>query len=174
MGSLIEELEQRESTARARVAELREQIAELTTLLTSAEQRLSRLEIARETVIEILDETSAHSSTAEETREAEAEAPPTASRFGDGSPIGVLTVPPRRPGLDTSVLPTAYQDLIEVIADVGRPMRAMQVAEAAGLSVDRSKVEGLRSKLKRLVERGWLTEDGPGRFTLPSGDGGAS
>ncbi|WP_369032773.1 hypothetical protein [Streptomyces adonidis] len=172
MGSLIEELEQRESTARARVAELREQIAELTTLLTSAEQRLSRLEIARETVTEILDETSEHSSTAEETREAEA--PPTASRFGEGSPIGVLTVPPRRPGLDSSVLPTAYQDLIEVIADAGRPMRAMQVAEAAGLSVDRSKVEGLRSKLKRLVERGWLAEDGPGRFTLPSGDGRAS
>lgn len=41
------------------------------------------------------------------------------------------------------------------------------MAEAAGLSVDRSKVEGLRSKLKRLVERGWPAEDGPGRFTLP-------
>ncbi|MGW1716371.1 hypothetical protein [Streptomyces sp. NPDC002156] len=131
------------------------------------------MEIARETVTEILDEAGEHSSTAERTGQAEAETPPSASRFGDGSPIGVQTVPPWRPGLDTSVLPNTYQDLIEVIADAGHPMRAMQVAEAAGLSVDRSKVEGLRSKLKRLVERGWLTEDGPGRFTLPSRDGGA-
>jgi len=27
---------------------------------------------------------------------------------------------------------------------------------------------GLRSKLKRLAERGWLAEDGPGLFTLPA------
>ena len=36
---------------------------------------------------------------------------------------------------------------------------------AAGLSTDKAKVEGLRSKLKRLAERGWLAEDaGPGLF----------
>ncbi|MEU5320788.1 hypothetical protein AB0G67_29135 [Streptomyces sp. NPDC021056] len=90
-------------------------MAELTALLTSVQQRLSRLEIARETVTAILDETSEHPLTAVMTREAEA--PPTAS------------------------------------PDAGRPMRAMQVAEAAGLSVDRFNLEGLRSKLKRLVER---------------------
>ena len=50
----------------------------------------------------------------------------------------------------------------------GRPLRAVQIAAAAGLSTDKAKVEGLRSKLKRLVERGWLAEDaGPGLF--PSG-----
>ncbi|MFE0063426.1 hypothetical protein [Streptomyces sp. NPDC059003] len=174
MGSLIEELEQRESEARARVEELRKQIAELTERLASAEQRLSRLEIARETVAEILDETGANPAAAEGDGQAEteADAPPAASRFGEGSPIGVQTVPPWRPGLDLSVLPTSYQDLVEVIADAGHPLRAMQVAEAAGLSVDRSKVEGLRSKLKRLVDRGWLAEDGPGRFTPPPRGGG--
>src|SRR5229473_68330 len=37
------------------------------------------------------------------------------------------------------------------------------------LVITRAKVEGLRSKLKRLAERGWLAEDaGPGLFTLPS------
>ena len=41
------------------------------------------------------------------------------------------------------------------------------IAAAAGLSTDKSKIEGLRSKLKRLAERGWLAEDGPGLFTLP-------
>jgi hypothetical protein len=44
------------------------------------------------------------------------------------------------------------------------------IAAAAGLSADKSKIEGLRSKLKRLVERGWLAEGGPGLFVLPRGD----
>jgi hypothetical protein len=43
---------------------------------------------------------------------------------------------------------------------------AGSIAAAAGLSTGKSKIEGLRSKLKRLVERGWLAEDGPGLFTL--------
>jgi hypothetical protein len=56
--------------------------------------------------------------------------------------------------------------------DAGRPLRAVQIAAAAGLSTDKAKVEGLRSKLKRLVERGWMAEDaGPGLFTLPARDG---
>ena len=41
-------------------------------------------------------------------------------------------------------------------ADAGRPLRAAEVAVAAGLATDRSKVEGLRSKLKLLAARaGW-------------------
>ncbi|MFI8308943.1 hypothetical protein ACIF80_37250 [Streptomyces sp. NPDC085927] len=31
-----------------------------------------------------------------------------------------------------------------------------------------SRVEGARARLKRLVERGWLVEEKPGRFTLPA------
>jgi len=80
----------------------------------------------------------------------------------------VLAVPPWRPGLEASVLPEAYRDLLEVAEDAGRPLRAGQIAAAAGLSTDKAKVEGLRSKLKRLVERGWLAEAGPGLFTLPA------
>jgi hypothetical protein len=48
---------------------------------------------------------------------------------------------------------------VEVAQDAGRPLRAAQVAAAAGLSTDKAKVETLRSKLKRLAERGWLTEE---------------
>ena len=56
--------------------------------------------------------------------------------------------------------------------DAGRRLRAVQIAAAAGLSTDRARVEGLRSKLKRLAERGWLAEDaGPGLFGLPARDG---
>jgi hypothetical protein len=46
---------------------------------------------------------------------------------------------------------------------------AAQIAAAAGLSTDKAKVETLRSKLKRLVERGWLAEEaGAGLFALPA------
>lgn len=52
--------------------------------------------------------------------------------------------------------------------DAGRPLRAAQIAAAAGLPTGKAKVETLRSKLKRLVERGWLAEEaGPGLFALP-------
>jgi len=67
----------------------------------------------------------------------------------------VVTVPPWRPGLAQSVLPASYQDLLEVLADAGRPLRAGNIAAAARLSTDKSKIDGLRSKLKRLAERGW-------------------
>jgi hypothetical protein len=87
---------------------------------------------------------------------AAAEAASAGSLVAGGSPIGVVTVPPWRPGLAQSVLPPSYQDLLEVLADAGRSPRAGSIAAAAGLSTGKSKIGGLRSKQKRLVERGWL------------------
>src|SRR5262249_56072940 len=85
---------------------------------------------------------------------------------------GVLGGPGWGAGVEVSALPEAYRDLLEVAEDAGRPLRAGQIAAAAGLSTDRVKVEGLRSKLKRLVERGWLAgEAGPGLFTLAARNG---
>ena len=167
MGSLLDELERREAAARAEAEELRGRIAELTERLAGAEERLARLVITRETVGEVLDDG----------RDAPAAGPPgRAVRAGSGrSPvIGVVKVPPWRSGLDVSVLPRDYRDLLEVTEDAGRPVRAAQIAAAAGLSTERGKVETLRGKLRRLVERGWLAEDaGPGLFTLPARDGAA-
>jgi hypothetical protein len=162
MASLIEELQRREAAARHEVDELRGEIARLGERLARAEERLSRLVITRETVAEILG--GAGTGGAAAGREAE---PPAADPAPAGSPIGVVTVPPWRPGLAQSVLPPFYRDLLEVLADAGRPLRAGSIAAAAGLSTDKSKIEGLRSKLKRLAERGWLAEDGPGLFALP-------
>ncbi len=168
MGSLIEELQRREAAARQEVDELRGEIARLNDRLARAEERLSRLEITRETVAEILG---AERPIAGGGVEAAAVDPaPAGSRVADGSPVGVVTVPPWRPGLAESVLPGSYRDLLEVLADAGRPLRAGSIAAAAGLSTEKSKIEGLRSKLKRLVERGWLAEDGPGLFTLARRD----
>ncbi len=173
MGSLIEELQRREAAARQEVNELRGEIARLNERLARAEETLSRLEITRETVTEILGGAGADQPAAGQAMDAVAAADPApaGSRLASGSPIGVMTVPPWRPGLAQSVLPPSYQDLLEVLADAGRPLRAGSIAAAAGLSTDKSKIEGLRSKLKRLAERGWLTEDGPGLFTLPRREG---
>jgi len=162
MGSLIDELQRREAAARAEAEELRGRIAELADRLAGVEERLSRLVITREMVDEVLSE-------------AGAVVPAAAGPAAGRSPaIGVVAVPLWRAGLEVSVLPQAYRDLVEVAEDAGRPLRAAQIAAAAGLSTDKAKVETLRSKLKRLVERGWLDEGaGPGLFALPAraGDG---
>jgi hypothetical protein len=165
MGSLIDELQRREAAARAEAEELRGRIAELAERLAGVEERLSRLVITREMVDEVLSEAGAGVPPAA--------GPEAAGRPGAGHPPAAgLAVPPWRAGLEASVLPQAYRDLVEVAGDAGRPLRAAQIAAAAGLSTDKAKVETLRSKLKRLVERGWLAEEaGPGLFALPARSG---
>ena len=164
----VAELQRREAAARAEAEELRGRIAQLAGRAARAEERLSRLVITRETVEEVLEGAAteiAPVSPASEQLEG------TALR-GPGRPpvIGVVAVPPWRAGLQVSVLPQGYRDLLEVAEDAGRPLRAGQIAAAAGLSTDRGKVETLRSKLKRLAERGWLAEEA-GLFALPARNG---
>jgi cell division septum initiation protein DivIVA len=62
MGSLPDELRRREAAARAEAEELRGRIAQLAERLAGAEERLSRLVIARETVDEVLREADAGAS----------------------------------------------------------------------------------------------------------------
>jgi hypothetical protein len=166
MGSLIDELQRREAAAREEAGGLRGQIAQLSERLAGVEERLSRLVIARETVDEVLSEAGVEASLAVMPDGA------VASRSGHLPVAGGLAVPPWRADVEVSALPQAYRDLLEVAEDAGRPLRAVQIAAAAGLSTDKAKVEGLRAKLKRLVERGWLAEEaGPGLFGLPARNG---
>ncbi|WP_433171347.1 hypothetical protein [Actinoallomurus sp. CA-150999] len=131
---------------------------------------MSRLVITQETVEEILGESatpvaepvSASGGVETGTREAE----PEGEREGEVERRGVVTVPPWEPDLGLAVLPRAYRDVLEVLADAGGAMRAGKISSALGRGESAAKVEGLRSKLKRLVERGWLTEDAPGMFAL--------
>jgi len=159
MGSLVEELRRREAAARAEADRLRSRIEELAEELARAEERVSRLVITREEVTRVLDEPAAAEP-----------AGPAGKPTGEprpASPIGAVTVPPWQEGAEASVLPRSYQDLLEVAADAGRPLRAGEFAAAAGLGTDRAKVEGLRSKLKLLAARGWLAAVPGGLFTLP-------
>jgi hypothetical protein len=165
MGSLVDELRRREAAAREEAEQLRGQIAELAEQLAGVEERLSRLVIARDVVDEVLNGViTAQVSPVPGQAEVTA-LPGTGHSFVSGG----LAVPPWQPGLEADVLPQDYRDLLEVAQDAGRPLRAAQIAAAAGLGTDRGKVETLRGTLKRLVERGWLAEDaGPGLFTLPA------
>lgn len=168
MASLVDELQRREAVVRAQAEELRGQIAQLTERLAGVEEQLLRLVTAREVVDEVLD--GAAGGVSPVLVQAEAAVPAGPGRRP--AVAGGLAVPPWRAGLEVSVLPQDYRDLVEVAEDAGRPLRAAQIAAAAGLSTDRGKVETLRAKLKRLAERGWLAEEaGPGLFGLPARTG---
>ncbi|MEC3919153.1 hypothetical protein [Nocardia sp. CDC160] len=159
----MDELGRRETGARERAEELRKRIADLSEQLDVEERLISRLQVTRETMIEILGTTSDLTVSADP---AEADADPSGPKSGSGSPIGVVLVPQHGAGMQVSVLPEDYQDVLEVLADAGRPLRAGHIAAALGLEVAPAKVEGLRSKLKRLVARGWLDEQTPGLFAI--------
>jgi hypothetical protein len=166
MGSLLERLEQREATARTRVAALRAELDALAERLAAEETLLSRLEITRQTVLELL------AGDGGDLGEEAVAVPTTGVATAPGTAVQVPCLTP-----DGEVagqgLPVAYRDVVEVLADVGRPLRAMQVCQALGLGGEPRHREGMRSKLKRLVKRGWLVEVSPGLFACAEGVAGA-
>ncbi len=156
MGSLLGELARREAVVRQRIEEIHEQIAALASQLEDEQDRLSRLTITRETVEEILGEA------ARPLDEPEGQVGLAGAGAAPVRPpvLGVVTVPPWRPGMKAGVLPRAYRDAVEIMADAGAAMRAGQIAVAMGLPDEAAKREGLRSKPKRLMERGWARKRG--------------
>jgi hypothetical protein len=62
-----------------------------------------------------------------------------------------------------------YQALMAAALEAGgEGLGARRAAVVLGWdSASASRVEGARARLKRLVERGWLVEEKPGRFMLP-------
>jgi hypothetical protein len=169
MVSLPEELQAREAAARRRVEELQVEAAELAVRLEKARADLSRLEITRETVAQVLAELSAAEAVPEVPAKDALETEEGSAPHG----IGVMAVPPWREGLVAQVLPDVYRDIVEIVADAPGPLQAKQIVPRIGLEATTAKIEGTRGKLKRLVERGWLAEDAPGRFTLARHDGDA-
>jgi hypothetical protein len=61
-----------------------------------------------------------------------------------------------------------YRLLLSALGEAGAPLRARELARMLGLEVSGAKIEGVRTKAKRLVERGWAFETGPGLFQLPA------
>ncbi|MFE4688366.1 hypothetical protein ACFRNJ_47740 [Streptomyces sp. NPDC056721] len=157
MGSLIGELEERQAAARSRVAELDREIAALTVRLEAERNRLERLTVTRETLDELAAEGVSVGAVAPASAEVES--------VGGGRVVGVQTVAVWREGMTSTDLPPVYRDIVDVIDDAPEPVQAKRIVPRIGLPAQTSKIEGTRSKLKRLVERGWLDEPTPGLFT---------
>jgi hypothetical protein len=160
MASVLGILEERETAARVRVEGLREEVARLAEVLEAAEIELDRRVIAREELVEALA-ASAAETTAVTEAEAEQETAP--------SPVPGSIVPPWREGLPVTVLAPDYQRIVGVLDEqqpAGRgPAKAREIAVGLGLEATSAKVEGVRSKARRLAERGWLVQETSGAFS---------
>lgn len=157
MPSVMGLLEERERAARQRVEALEAELRE-------AEAAWERFVIARETVEQVL----AKPSEREEPAVAVLDERPAPSA---GAVPGSV-VPVRREGLDATVLAPDYRRIMDILS--GGAMDCRQLAAALGLQPVPAKVEGVRSKAKRLARRGWLLEAAPGRFSVATGPGGGS
>jgi hypothetical protein len=174
MPSVMGLLEEREVAVRQRVESLRDGLDRLVAELREAEAAQDRLLIAKETVSQVLSESSGEANGVEVSGDARPIVPEPA--VPGAVPRSV--VPVRREGLEVSVLSPDYQRIMHVLADRERsgegPAICRQLADALGLEPVPAKIEGVRSKAKRLAARGWLVEDAPGSFSVAVSRGGGS
>ncbi|MER6575871.1 hypothetical protein [Nonomuraea sp. NPDC001023] len=161
--SLLAKLERAEESARQQWAELSGQMGELQERLAVAERRLERLSIAREelTALEAADGPAVV--------EAGKVAGIRPHGAGDTTPraSGRAEVPQERP-----VLRGLGKDAVVLLASSDKPLRAREVVRALGQQDVRGQVEGMRARLKRLVDDGWLAEREQGLFTIGAGGNG--
>ncbi|PWI05184.1 hypothetical protein DIZ27_40865 [Streptomyces sp. NWU339] len=152
MASVLGRLEERERAARKRVEELQAE-------LEAAQSEWDEWLIARRRVGEVWD------------------GGETAGRDGEPARPGSV-VPLWREGLSAAVLAPEYRQVMGLLAERrttgGQPLNCREITCLLGLEVVPAKIEGVRSKLKRLAARGWAHEPAPGRFACGGGRGGGS
>ncbi|MFR0358238.1 hypothetical protein [Streptomyces sediminimaris] len=149
-------LEGRQKAAAVQVKELEAELERVRAALTDAEEVLRRRVIGLEQYLEAL---------AEEGAPAEV-----IGAVPQRKPVGPRrAVPHRQNATGTEELSPDYQALMAAAVDAaGDGLGARRAAVVLGWdSASASRVEGARARLKRLVERGWLVEEKPGRF-MPS------
>ncbi|MFB7499312.1 hypothetical protein ACFC09_32280 [Streptomyces sp. NPDC056161] len=150
-------LEERECAARQRVEALKAELRE-------AEAAWERFVIARETVGEVLVEPRGGGDVLPVV--VAGERPVQVAAAVPGS-----VVPYWQAGLAATVLAPDCWRIMEVLAGGsgtrGEAMDCRQLAAAVGLEPVPAKVEGVRSKARRLAARGWLADERPGLFSVP-------
>ncbi|MER5420818.1 hypothetical protein [Streptosporangium roseum] len=62
---------------------------------------------------------------------------------------------------------SAYRQILDIFAALGRPLRARDLCEALDLPIAPKNTEKIRAKLKRLVNQGILVEIEHGLFAQP-------
>jgi hypothetical protein len=159
MPSMRAVLEARRKAAAVRVEELEAELVRVRTDLAAAEEVLRRRMIGLEQYLEAL---------------AEEEAPAVVTvGVPRRKPVGPRrAVPHRENAVGVEDLSVDYRALMAAALDAGADgVGARRAAVVLGWdSASVSRVEGARARLKRLVERGWLVEEKPGRFMLSAPD----
>ncbi|MEU1707586.1 hypothetical protein ABZ478_19590 [Streptomyces sp. NPDC005706] len=152
-------LETRQKAAAAQVKQLEAELDRVRAALTNAEEVHRRRVIGLEQYLEALAEEDAP---ADVTGEVLRRKPVGPRRAG----------PHRQNATGVKELSPDYQVLMTAAVDAGGDgLGARRAAVVLGWdSASASRVEGARARLKRLVERGWLVEKKPGRFTLPASE----
>ncbi|WP_201760470.1 MULTISPECIES: hypothetical protein [unclassified Nonomuraea] len=144
-------------TAELRQAEdLRAQLAAVQ--LAAVEERLQRLAITRETLTEFTGDHLSHADMAEGDGVVVEEEPPAPARLDPEAEHAQL--PPLR---------GFRQQVVALLATADEPMRAREIVQAIGKPDTRSQVEGMRSRLQRLVTDGWLCWEADGLYAIAAG-----
>lgn len=165
VASMLGLLEAREAAARERVEGLREEAARAAVALEAAEIELDRRVIAREELVEALA-VSAEATT--DVEEAEGGSEAASSSAPVSAAVAGAVVPPWREELPVSVLSLDNQRILNVLQDRPgpEPLRAKDIAAVLGIDTAvAAKVEGVRSKAKRLADRGGLLQEASGAFS---------
>jgi len=134
---LLDKIDTREAALAGEAEHTRTAIDELTTELRELHEAIDHLQITRKTLISLADQDGPEPGT---------------------EPVASPPVLPDHP---------AYQQILAVFADFGRPLRARDLCEALDLPIVSKNTENIRSKLKRLVSKGILVETEPGLFAQP-------
>ncbi|WP_405904773.1 hypothetical protein OG742_00595 [Streptomyces sp. NBC_00828] len=148
MPSVLGMPEAREKKVREEVARLREEAERVQAALVAAEGALVRLAGARETVAEVLGEQAGQG-----------------GELTSGAVAG-STVPHLGGNAVVEVLAPEYQQILRVLAvpEAAGGMRVKQILAGLGWEATPTRVEGVRSRVKRLAARGWVTEVRPNVF----------
>jgi hypothetical protein len=156
----------REKAAVVRVEELRAEFERVRAALAEAEEVLRHRVIGLEQYLEALAEQDA--SAAVEAAGVVAVEAPVEEPVPAAGPRRAVAC--KEDGVSVEVLGSDYRRIMMVFQDTGGDgLTAKQVAAKLGWDAAAStRVEGARGTMKRLVERGWLVERRPGRFTLPA------
>ncbi|WP_035844274.1 hypothetical protein [Kitasatospora azatica] len=154
MPSVLGLLEERERAALARVEELRAELERVRAAVVEAEEAARRAVVAREEVVEALA--------------AAPGVPETGAVEVVGGVAARVDVPPWHQGLDLAVLPGDCAAIVALVEDDaaggGGGVRARRMRDHLGWQASDAREQAARFRAKRLVERGWLSEEGPGLF----------
>ncbi|MFE4960678.1 hypothetical protein ACFRCW_43840 [Streptomyces sp. NPDC056653] len=162
MASVMGLLEERETAARVRVEELQAEVDRCLAELGVAEAVLERRVIARAELAEAL---AAGDDVTDPARLKVRDPAPPAQVAK--APVAGATVVRRREGMTAEALAPQYRRIVELLqADPGdgEGVSAKELAARLGLELVPAKIEGVRSRAKRLVEREWLMASPSGRF----------